>query len=102
GCARGVHVVSSRRPPRPLGPIVPAVEQFHYRNKLEYSFTDTPRGAALGFHRAGRWGQVLEVEECWLPSDVGNAIRDTVREWAQDEGLPAYDQEAQTGYLRHL
>ena len=39
----------------PLEPILPAESQFHYRNKLEYSFTDTPRGAALGFHRAGRW-----------------------------------------------
>src|SRR3954454_24211103 len=86
----------------PLEEIIPAVDQFHYRNKLEYSFTDTPRGAALGFHRAGRWDQVLEVEKCWLTSDVGNAIRDTVREWAQEEGLPAYDQEAQSGYLRHL
>ena len=25
-----------------------------------------------------------------------------MREWAQEEGLPAFDQEAQTGYLRHL
>ena len=45
---------------------------------------------------------MLEVEQCWLTTDLGNAIRDTVREWAQEEGLPAYDQEAQTGYLRHL
>jgi len=30
----------------PLEPIVPAVEQFHYRNKLEYSFTATPSGPA--------------------------------------------------------
>ena len=86
----------------PLEPILPAVEQFHYRNKLEYSFTQTPRGAALGFHRAGRWDEVLEVDRCWLTTDLGNAIRDTVREWAQEEGLPPYDQEAQRGYLRHL
>jgi 23S rRNA (uracil1939-C5)-methyltransferase len=86
----------------PLEPIVPADAVFHYRNKLEYSFTDTPKGAALGFHRAGRWDEVLEVERCWLTTDLGNRIREAVREWAQEEGLPAYDQEAQTGYLRHL
>ena len=40
-------------PEPPLEPILPAEEQFHYRNKLEYSFTETPKGAALGFHRAG-------------------------------------------------
>jgi 23S rRNA (uracil1939-C5)-methyltransferase len=86
----------------PLEPILPAESQFHYRNKLEYSFTDTPKGAALGFHKAGRWDEVLEVERCWLTTDLGNAIRDAVREWAQEEGLPAFDQEMQTGYLRHL
>jgi 23S rRNA (uracil1939-C5)-methyltransferase len=86
----------------PLESIVPAESRFHYRNKLEYSFTDTQQGAALGFHRAGRWDDVLEVERCWLTTDLGNAIRDAVREWAQEEGLPAYDQEAQAGYLRHL
>ncbi len=86
----------------PLEPIVPAESVFHYRNKLEYSFTDTPKGAALGFHRAGRWDEVLEVEHCWLTTDLGNGIRETVREWAQEEGLPAFDQGAQTGYLRHL
>src|SRR4029079_2620602 len=82
--------------------ILPAVEQFHYRNKLEYSFTATPRGAALGFHRAGRWDEVLEVDRCWLTTDLGNSIREVVRDWAQEEGLPSFDQGAHTGYLRHL
>jgi 23S rRNA (uracil1939-C5)-methyltransferase len=86
----------------PLEPILPAEEQFHYRNKLEYSFTTTQRGAALGFHRAGRWDEVIEVDRCWITSDLGNGIRDAVRDWAQEEGLPPYDQEAQRGYLRHL
>ena len=86
----------------PLERILPAESQFHYRNKLEYSFTDTPQGAALGFHRAGRWDEVLQVDRCWLTTDAGNAIREIVREWAQEEGLPAYNQETQTGYLRHL
>ncbi len=86
----------------PLEPILPAESVFHYRNKLEYSFTDTPKGAALGFHRAGRWDEVLAVERCWLTTDAGNAIREIVRDWAEEEGLPAFDQGARTGYLRHL
>jgi 23S rRNA (uracil1939-C5)-methyltransferase len=86
----------------PLEPIVPAEEVFHYRNKLEYSFTSTPGGPALGFHRAGRWDEVLEIERCWLTTDLGNAVRDAVRVWARSEGLEAYDQAEHTGYLRHL
>src|SRR5919106_1643517 len=86
----------------PLEPIVPAEDHFFYRNKLEYSFTQTPSGPALGFHKAGRWDEVLEVERCWLTTDLGNAIRNAVRDWAREEGLVAYDQAEQTGYLRHL
>ncbi|MBA3365079.1 MAG: 23S rRNA (uracil(1939)-C(5))-methyltransferase RlmD [Actinobacteria bacterium] len=86
----------------PLEEIVPAEQVFHYRNKLEYSFTATPAGATLGFHRAGRWDEVLDIERCWLTTDLGNAIRNSVRDWAREERLPAYDQADHTGYLRHL
>jgi 23S rRNA (uracil1939-C5)-methyltransferase len=86
----------------PLEPIVPAESQFFYRNKLEYSFTQTPAGPALGFHKAGRWDEVLEVEKCWLTTDLGNAIRNAVRDWAREERLEPYDQAEQAGYLRHL
>jgi 23S rRNA (uracil1939-C5)-methyltransferase len=89
-------------PDAPLDPILPAESAFHYRNKLEYSFTQTPSGAALGFHKAGRWDEVLEVERCWLTTDLGNAVRNAVRDWAREEGLEAYDQAEGTGYLRHL
>ena len=59
---------------------------------MEYSFTQTPDGPALGFHKAGRWDEVLEIEKCWLTTDLGNAIRNAVRDWAREEGLVAYDQ----------
>src|SRR5881392_2751060 len=87
----------------PLEHIVPCEpEIFHYRNKLEYSFTATPSGPALGFHKAGRWDEVLDIRKCWLTTDLGNAVRDAVREWARAERLEPYDQGDHTGYLRHL
>jgi 23S rRNA (uracil1939-C5)-methyltransferase len=86
----------------PLEPIVPARSIFGYRNKLEYSFARGGDGLVLGFHRAGRWDEVIDVEECLLTTDTGNAIREAVKDWARAEGLEPYDQESQTGYLRHL
>ena len=86
-----------------LEPAVPAASVFHYRNKLEYSFTTLEDGTlGLGFHRAGRWDEVLDVERCWLTTDLGNGIREATKAWARAEGLPAFDQERQEGYLRHL
>jgi 23S rRNA (uracil1939-C5)-methyltransferase len=86
----------------PLEPILPADDCFHYRNKLEYSFTQLEDGPTLGFHKAGRWDEVLEIERCWLTTDIGNSIRNAVREWARGDRLVAYDQREHGGYLRHL
>jgi 23S rRNA (uracil1939-C5)-methyltransferase len=81
---------------------MPAEAQFHYRNKFEYSFANTPEGPAPGLHRAGRWDEVLQIETCWLTTDLGNAIRNAVRDWAREERLRAHDQKTHEGFLRHL
>ena len=86
----------------PLEEILPAEEIFHYRNKLEYSFTQLEDGPTLGLHKAGRWDEVLQIDYCWLTTNLGNAIRNAVREWARGDKLVAYDQAEHTGYLRHL
>jgi len=86
----------------PLEPIVPAEAQYGYRNKLEYSFTAGEDDVELGFHRAGRWDEVIDIEECLLTTDLGNAVRLAVREWAREERLQPYDQQTGRGYLRHL
>ena len=82
----------------PVEPILPAASQFFYRNKLEYSFRRRRPSPPLGFHKAGRWDEVLEVERCWLTTDLGNAIRNAVRDWAREENLEAYDQAEHSGY----
>ena len=86
----------------PVEPILPAASQYGYRNKLEYSFTAGEDGVDLGFHRAGRWDEVIGIEECLLTTDLGNAIRLAVRDWAREERLEPYDQRTGRGYLRHL
>ena len=43
-----------------LEPIVPAVEQWRYRNKLEYSFGTGEDGELVcGFHAPGRWNEIV-------------------------------------------
>ena len=41
-------------------------------------------------------------DKCWLTTDLGNAIREAVRDWARAQRLEAYDQAEHTGFLRHL
>jgi 23S rRNA (uracil1939-C5)-methyltransferase len=86
-----------------LEPIVPAVEQWRYRNKLEYSFGTADDGTLVcGFHAPGSWEQIVHVEDCLLASERGNAARRAALEWCRGRGLRAYDRRAQEGLLRNL
>ena len=86
-----------------LEEIVPAVEQWRYRNKLEYSFGESEEGEpTLGFHARGRWDLIVDVEDCHLASEAGNEARNAVRDWARAESIPAYDARERRGVLRNL
>jgi 23S rRNA (uracil1939-C5)-methyltransferase len=85
-----------------LEPIVPAAEQYGYRNKLEYSWAAGPDGASLGFHRAGRWDELVPVETCHIASPAGNDVRRAFERWAREAGAPVHDGATGEGYLRHL
>ncbi len=85
-----------------LEEIVPALAQWRYRNKLEYSFGEVDGALALGFHARGRWDLIVDVDDCKLASEPGNTARNAVREWARSEGIPAYDGGARSGTLRNL
>jgi 23S rRNA (uracil1939-C5)-methyltransferase len=85
-----------------LEPIEPAVEQWRYRNKLEYSFGERDGELLLGFHARGRWDLVVDAEDCQLASERNNDRRNELRNWAREARLPAYDRRARTGAMRNL
>jgi 23S rRNA (uracil1939-C5)-methyltransferase len=86
-----------------LEPIVPAVAQWRYRNKLEYSFgTDESGRLICGFHAPGRWDQIVEVTDCLLASEPANAARERAVQWCRAQGLSPYDRRSGEGLLRNL
>jgi 23S rRNA (uracil1939-C5)-methyltransferase len=86
-----------------LEDIVPAVEQWRYRNKLEYSFGTNAEGELVcGFHAPGSWEEILQIEDCLLASEAGNEARREVLAWCRAQGLGAYDRRTQVGFLRNL
>ena len=86
-----------------LEPLAPAIEQWRYRNKLEYSFGTSPDGDLIcGFHAPGSWEQIEHVEDCLLASEAGNEARRSALRWCRERGLGAYDRRAQIGLLRNL
>jgi len=83
-------------------PIVPAVEPWRYRNKLEYSFGEAGGQLVLGFHKPGRWNEIDDVSEDILASEKVDAVRETVKAWCREQGLSAYDRREGDGFLRNL
>jgi 23S rRNA (uracil1939-C5)-methyltransferase len=87
----------------PVSPIVPAKEQWRYRNKLEYSFgADDDDRLVLGFHRPGRWNDIDDVSDDFLASEAINGVRERVKAWCREQGLSTYDRHSQSGFLRNL
>jgi 23S rRNA (uracil1939-C5)-methyltransferase len=75
-----------------LEPIVPALAQWRYRNKLEYSFGIEEQSGELicGFHAPAGWNRVIAIEDCLLASELGNSAREIVAGWAREQGLGAW------------
>ena len=95
-------------------PIVPAPEPYGYRNKMEYTFTAqrfltfeelnsdetfTDR-RGVGFHVPGLWDKVIDLKECALQNDTGNAIRLFLREYGMHHSIDFYHLREQIGFLR--
>ena len=86
-----------------LEAIVPAVQPWRYRNKLEYSFGTDPAGRLVcGFHAPGHWEEIVEIDDCLLASEASNAARERIVRWCREQGLTAYDRRTGYGFLRNL
>jgi 23S rRNA (uracil1939-C5)-methyltransferase len=86
-----------------LEPIVPAIEEWRYRNKLEYSFGTGDDGTLVcGFHAPGRWDRIEPMSDCKLASERSNEAREQALAELRRQGLGAWDRRTQEGFLRNL
>jgi 23S rRNA (uracil1939-C5)-methyltransferase len=83
-----------------LQEIVPALEQWRYRNKLEYSFGggDSPDSELVcGFHAPAGGNCVTAMDDCMLASERSNLTRRVALEWCRAQGLSAWERSARRG-----
>ncbi|MBI4061480.1 MAG: 23S rRNA (uracil(1939)-C(5))-methyltransferase RlmD [Elusimicrobia bacterium] len=82
-------------------------DRWHYRNKMEFSFGDVyppveGKWLKLGMKPKGRWYEILDLQECHLPSPEAAGLLASVRRWAESEKVPPYNAHKKNGVLRHL
>lgn len=97
-------------------PILGSAKQYFYRNKMEFSFSDSRwltsdeisseqdlgDRNALGFHIPGMWDKILDIKQCHLQEDPSNAIRNAVKEFALRNDMKFFNTRQQSGLLRTL
>lgn len=103
--------------PREVRPILGSEQTTHYRNKLEFTFSnrrwltaeeiDSERNDtdmnALGFHIPGMFDKVLDIRRCHLQDDVSNRIRLAVKKYClTHDGYPFFDLKNNAGFVRTL
>ncbi|WP_047419669.1 23S rRNA (uracil(1939)-C(5))-methyltransferase RlmD [Cellulophaga sp. Hel_I_12] len=99
-----------------ISPILGSKKQYFYRNKMEFSFSDsrwlsldeinskkeiTDRNA-LGFHIPGMWDKILDIKKCHLQEDPSNAIRLETKDFAIKNDLSFFNPRHQFGLLRTM
>lgn len=100
-----------------MEPIIPAAKIFFYRNKMEYSFAEKrwlsedeigsmqeipDKDFALGLHIPGMYDKVLDIDGCWLQSEVSNGILNFTRDFFKNRQILPYSPQKHTGFLRNL
>ncbi|MBX7227601.1 MAG: 23S rRNA (uracil(1939)-C(5))-methyltransferase RlmD [Chitinophagales bacterium] len=98
-----------------ISPIMGVDDAFHYRNKMEYTFSDRAwltidqiasgeemDRRALGFHVAGAFAHVTTIEQCLLQDEQANIIRNKVFEFCKTQPYSFFDLKHKKGFLRNL
>jgi len=97
-------------------PIVKSDKQYYYRNKMEYSFSNSrwitdeeiksqkeiKNKNALGFHKSGMWSKIIDIDKCYLQENISNKIRNYTKDLSMKLGISFFDLRKQSGDLRNL
>ncbi len=98
-------------------PIIPSENNFFYRNKMEFSFAVkrwlteneinsmqeiADKDFALGLHIPGLYDKVLNIDECFLQSELSNRILNFTRDFFKSRAISIYSTQNHTGFLRNL
>ena len=99
-----------------ISPILGCKEIYFYRNKMEFSFSDSrwltneeikdekeyDDKNACGFHIPRMWDKILDIDKCYLQEDPSNDIRNSIKKFAIDNDISFFNPRKQYGLLRTL
>ena len=94
--------------------ILPSEYVFYYRNKMEFSFSELQwlkemdqntvitKGFYIGLHVPNNFEKILDIEECYLQSELSTQLLNFSREFFKKRSISIYNTKTHSGYLRNL
>ncbi len=99
----------------PISPIIGSENTQLYRNKLEYTFTDSKwltddqvksseeiDRNGVGFHIPGRFDRIVDLDQCFLQKEPTNELRLYIKFFAIRNKMSFYNTKNHSGLLRNL
>lgn len=84
--------------------LLPSPVEYHYRNKMEFSFGDELKDGelTLGMHEKRKHHNILSITDCKISPEDFSVILKAVETYFRKKGETYYNQYTKTGFLRHL
>lgn len=94
--------------------ILPSKNIFYYRNKMEFSFSELRwltkeelemeigKQFVLGLHVPNVYDKILDIDECFLQSELSSSIVNFTRDFFKKRHTTIYNTKEHSGYLRNL
>jgi len=98
-----------------IPPVIGSDDIYYYRNKLEFSFSNdrwlteadiqnenADKNFALGYHIPGFNEKIIDINRCYLQSEISNRVLNLTRDFFKSKGISVYTTKTHSGYLRFL
>ena len=94
--------------------ILPSENIFFYRNKMEFSFSELQwltekemgieikKNFVLGLHVPNIFDKILDIDECFLQSELSSNILNFTRDFFKQRHSTIYNTKTHSGFLRNL
>ena len=85
-----------------IHPIISMEEPWNYRHKIYASFSNAKKGELIAGIYEENSHKVVKTEQCLIQHTLANQIIKCVADIARKGKIPAYNEDRQTGVLRHV
>ena len=95
-----------------INPIIGCGEQFHYRNKMEFTYSynkwivdldsEIDNNPALGLHVKARFDKIVDIDNCSIQGSKSNIIFSFIKSKLTELKISAFNMKSKQGYLRNI